>query len=86
MKFCGSFEVFVVVSISSATILNTVFVVPIMAHFVEKSSAYVKNVSAQGASSNIDFVRPSQFGNPSIVAESEMTISARSGLYCDCRS
>ena len=82
----GSLEVLVVVGVASATILDSVFIVPIVAHFMQESGAYIKNVSAERSRSDVDFMRAAKLGDPSIIAEGEMTIRARRALDCDSRS
>ena len=86
MKLSGSLKVLVVVGVPSAAILDPVFIVPVMAHFMQQRRAHIENVSAECSRSNVDFMRSAKLGDPCIIAESEMTICARRALDCDGRS
>ena len=82
----GSLEVLVVVSVPSAAILDSVFIVPIMAHLMKESGAHIENIAAERSRSDVDLMRTAKLGDPCVIAESEMTIRARRALYGDCRS
>jgi hypothetical protein len=54
--FGGFSEPSVVVGVSSATILNAVYVVKIVNHFVKKGCNYVLDRSCERSRANVDFV------------------------------
>ena len=83
VKLGGRLKVLVVIGVASAAILDSVFIVPIMAHLMQQRGAHIKNVSAERSRSDIDFMRAAKLGDPSIFAEGEMTIRARRALYRD---
>ena len=64
--FGGSSEPSVVVSVTATAILNAVYVVEIVNHFVKKCCDYVFDRSCERSGSNIDFVRAAKLGNPSV--------------------
>ena len=64
--FGGSSELAVVVSVTATAILNAVYVVEIVNHFVKKRCDYVLNRSCERSCSNVDFVSTAEFGNPSV--------------------
>ena len=86
MTFGASLESFVVVGVSSAAVLNSVFVVVIMNHFVEQGSAYIFDWSCKRSCADVDFVRVANGRNPCVIIEGEMTVSFRGGLNGDGRS
>ena len=64
--FGGSSELAVVVSVAATAILNAVYVVEIVNHFVKKRCDYVLNRSCERSCSNVDFVSTAELGNPSV--------------------
>ena len=69
MTFGASLEFFVVIGVSSAAVLNSVFIVVIMNHFVKKSGGDLFDGSCDGACADVDFVALAVFGNPCVVSE-----------------
>ena len=59
-------EAFVVVSVAATAILNAVYVVEIVNHFVKKRCDYILNRSCERSCSYVDFVRSAKLGNPSV--------------------
>ena len=86
VKLGGFLEALVVVGVASAAILDSVFIVPMMAHLMQQRSAHIKNVSAERSRSNVDLMRAAKLGDPCLIAESEMTVRARRALNRDRRS
>ena len=64
--FGGFSEPSVVVSVTATAILNAVYVVEIVNHFVKKRCDYVLNRSCERSCSNVDFVSTAELGNPSV--------------------
>ena len=57
----GIFETFVVVSVSTTAILNAVYVVEIVNHFVKKCCNNLFDRSCQCSCANVDFVSAAKF-------------------------
>ena len=80
MFFSAVLKFLVVVSISATAILDSVFRVVIVNHFVKEGCGDLFDRSGNGSCSDVDFVALSVLGNPGIISEGEMTVSFWSGL------
>ena len=90
MCFSRSLEMLVVVGSPSGTILHTLDVIVVVYHLMQKSGTHFLNGSCQGSSTNVDFMGSSQFGNPGVFSQGEVSISSWGGLNgdggsCKCR-
>ena len=68
VAFGASLESFVVVGVSSAAVLNSVFIIVIVNHFMEQSGGDLFNRSCDGASADVDFVALAVLGDPGVVS------------------
>ena len=85
-RFGGILESSVVVCIAATAILNAVFVVVIMNHFMEQCGGYFLNGSGQGSCTNVDFMGSTNLGNPGVFSQREVSVSLGGGLDGDGRS
>ena len=84
--FGGSSKLAVVVSVAATAILNAVYVVEIVNHFVKKRCDYVLDRSCKRSGTDVDFVSSAKLGNPSVFVEGEVSICFRCALDGDGRS
>ena len=61
MSFGRFLKVFVVIGVAAAAILNPIFIVVVVYHFVKKGSSYIFNWPCKRSSSDIDFVGSAEF-------------------------
>ena len=73
-RFGCCLESFIVVSVSSGTILYSIDVSGIMNHFVKESCHDFLYIPPKGSSSDVDFMCSTQLGNPCIFPEGEVAV------------
>ena len=78
--FGGFLEASVVVGVSSAAVLHFVDEVVVVNHFMKQRSNHVFNGSGKSSSSNVDLMGCAILGDPSIIAQGEVTVGFGSAL------
>ena len=81
--FSGFLEASVVVGVASAAVLHFVDEVVVVNHFVKESRHHVFNGSGKRSSSNVDLMGCAVLGDPSIIAQGEVTVGFGRGLDRD---
>ena len=84
--FGGFLESSVVVGIAATAILNTVNVIVIVYHLVEKRCDHIFDGARERSCADVDFMTAANLGNPRIIVECEVTIGTRRALNGDGRS
>ena len=73
----------VVVGVASAAILNALHMVVVVNHFMKKSRNHFLNGAGESTGSNVDLVGSSQFGNPGVFSQGEVSVCLWRGLDGD---
>ena len=83
MGMSGVPELPIVVGVASATILNTLHIIVVVNHLMEQSCNHFLDGAGEGSCSDVDFVGSTDFRNPGVFSQREVSISLGRGLDGD---
>lgn len=86
MGLCAVTESPVVVCPASGTVLDAIYVIVVVHHFVQQCGGDLFDGTGQGSGTNIDFVESSPLRNPGVIPEGEMAVGLRCALDGNRRS